>query len=919
MIVTFYSYKGGTGRTMALANIAALLAARGHRVLAVDFDLEAPGLWRYFAAVRKRLDQQPGLIDLLTAASAARGSPDIDWRDYVTQLPLGKVPLSLMTSGQLEEEYASRVLGFGWREFFQDARGGEFFERLRLEWREEYEFTLIDSRTGVTDTGGICTIMLPDMIVPVFVSNLQSIDGAVEVITRAQAARMALAYDRPPAAILPLLSRFEGAVEYENAQEWLDIAADRVEPFYRDWLPVGFGSRRALERTKLPYVPYFSFGEKLPALTEGTSDLGSLGFALNLVSTLIERKLEGAASILGGVAEDADALPEVRSGAEAPVRVFLSYASEDSEIAADMAGRLRDDGFEVFEPWVDAGTRFVEQIGAEIQRADAFLALLSPSYLASPWCRRERDLAILDGDPLYVLKVRDVPRELAGFLASYDWLDVTGPAEQQDDALRVLAGELTARSGGLPTRTARPAGQVFRDREGELDRVLRDLTNEDGSHFWLVTAPPGLGKSWFLSQVAEQLVQMEAWAITVVDLRVEPSGSRRDASALVGRLLGRPSAAPEPGDLLTLARDIAGGGRPLLCMLDSAELLEPGAVTAVRRALGEVDQILRQTGLRTWLALIVASRRAGEWAGVTPPPRLATLPLTEFRVEVVNDALRELAQNTNRSFSAAELRVTAGLVHRVTEGLPVPLMRCLDWIQQEQWIDMYRLAERTTFDQFVGPYIRDTLLAQRTLLPESRGPDNDALTVLQQVVRVLTPHRRITQSHLRYHLDQNPGLSVSPAGRRWTLEELWRAVTPISLFTQPLNEPWQEIQPATRRLLFRYHYSSDPERTEAHSQALAIERLLVGTQAGTEQAVFTVEALWHEATVLSLTDPAAMAARLTESARRLSSILAPTPAYTAQELRRSVQKRIAEDEELQQVLGQADGLLDSILEAVADP
>src|SRR5881398_1050556 len=42
--VTFYSYKGGVGRSMALANLAALLARRGRRVFMIDFDLEAPGL-----------------------------------------------------------------------------------------------------------------------------------------------------------------------------------------------------------------------------------------------------------------------------------------------------------------------------------------------------------------------------------------------------------------------------------------------------------------------------------------------------------------------------------------------------------------------------------------------------------------------------------------------------------------------------------------------------------------------------------------------------------------------------------------------------------------------------------------------------------------------------------------------------------
>ena len=48
-VLTFYSYKGGTGRTMALANTAWILASNGKKVRLVDWDLEAPGLHRYFA------------------------------------------------------------------------------------------------------------------------------------------------------------------------------------------------------------------------------------------------------------------------------------------------------------------------------------------------------------------------------------------------------------------------------------------------------------------------------------------------------------------------------------------------------------------------------------------------------------------------------------------------------------------------------------------------------------------------------------------------------------------------------------------------------------------------------------------------------------------------------------------------------
>ena len=42
--VAFYSYKGGVGRTLLLATAARFLALAGKKVVALDLDLEAPGL-----------------------------------------------------------------------------------------------------------------------------------------------------------------------------------------------------------------------------------------------------------------------------------------------------------------------------------------------------------------------------------------------------------------------------------------------------------------------------------------------------------------------------------------------------------------------------------------------------------------------------------------------------------------------------------------------------------------------------------------------------------------------------------------------------------------------------------------------------------------------------------------------------------
>ena len=297
MIVTFYSYKGGTGRTMALANVAILLAREGKRVLAVDFDLEAPGIWRFFEDLEPDLHRRNGLLDMLTAHSAGQ---TVDWREYVSIVEFGAGVISVMTSGLLDADYPARVLDFNWRDFFTQSDGGAFMEKLRAEWSREFDFVLIDSRTGITDTGGVCTIALPDLIAPVFVPNHQSVEGILDVLRRAQEGRKNLAYDRPPALVLPVLSRFDSRTEYESANEWLDLLAEKLGHLYADWLPKNIGPRKILERSKLPYVAYFSFGEKLPALQDSLSDPESLGYALSIIARLIGSHLADAEAVASG-------------------------------------------------------------------------------------------------------------------------------------------------------------------------------------------------------------------------------------------------------------------------------------------------------------------------------------------------------------------------------------------------------------------------------------------------------------------------------------------------------------------------------------------------------------------------------------------------------------------------------------------
>ena len=205
-IVTFYSYKGGTGRSMALANVAWVLASNNKRVLLIDWDLEAPGLHKYMAPFLQdaELKSSDGLIDFVIdyAAEASRratssGDLQLDGATEEPWLASRADPLRFaipvmwefpdggridrVPSGRQGPSYATRVNSFEWSVFYERLQGGRFLNQVAAAMRSRYDYILIDSRTGVSDTSGICTVQLPDSLAVFFTLNNQSISGASAV------------------------------------------------------------------------------------------------------------------------------------------------------------------------------------------------------------------------------------------------------------------------------------------------------------------------------------------------------------------------------------------------------------------------------------------------------------------------------------------------------------------------------------------------------------------------------------------------------------------------------------------------------------------------------------------------------------------------------------------------------------------
>src|SRR5438128_544162 len=113
---TFYSYKGGVGRSMACANMAALLAKWGYSVLVVDWDLEAPGLERFFFNSHLNsvsVQSKPGIVDLII--HYADGSA-LDWKECIQSIELVEAkPLSFISAGRKTDDYLERMQSIDFR------------------------------------------------------------------------------------------------------------------------------------------------------------------------------------------------------------------------------------------------------------------------------------------------------------------------------------------------------------------------------------------------------------------------------------------------------------------------------------------------------------------------------------------------------------------------------------------------------------------------------------------------------------------------------------------------------------------------------------------------------------------------------------------------------------------------------------
>ncbi|MFC5457294.1 KGGVGR-motif variant AAA ATPase [Prosthecobacter fluviatilis] len=215
-IFTFYSYKGGVGRSMALLNMAYYLHARGRHVLIVDLDLEAPGASGFLHRSDELLPRESlgDVVDVLqkvvdAVKQAPEGAepqlPAMDLKDYLRSVNPEKYATAVhpkaprarldVLGAEQGADYTARYSALELSSLNADqvADASDLLRGLLLlhsfpfhqPWQEEdavpepthYDYILVDSRTGLSEIGGLCIGPLSDRLIVLCGLNDQNIEG----------------------------------------------------------------------------------------------------------------------------------------------------------------------------------------------------------------------------------------------------------------------------------------------------------------------------------------------------------------------------------------------------------------------------------------------------------------------------------------------------------------------------------------------------------------------------------------------------------------------------------------------------------------------------------------------------------------------------------------------------------------------
>jgi WD40 repeat protein/tetratricopeptide (TPR) repeat protein len=197
--------------------------------------------------------------------------------------------------------------------------------------------------------------------------------------------------------------------------------------------------------------------------------------------------------------------------------IFISHSSRNNDRAIEVQAWLKDNGWvDVFldldpERGIVAGQRWKDALKEAAHRCEVVLALVSPEWLASSWCKSEIDAARLMGKKIIVALIGVDKSLVPPDLSDEQWIDL-----ERDPAAYVRLKEGLRRAGLDPSSFPLEPGRrpypgfayleekdaaLFFGRDAQIVRgldKLRSLARTGVERMLVILGASGSGKSSFL-------------------------------------------------------------------------------------------------------------------------------------------------------------------------------------------------------------------------------------------------------------------------------------------------------------------------------------------------------------------------------------------------------------------------------------
>jgi tetratricopeptide (TPR) repeat protein len=254
--ITFYSYKGGVGRTLALANIAKRLCEFNKRVCVIDFDLEAPGIPSKFPSDINPHSIKNGIVDYIHQYFV-EGTLPASILDYCVHFDIAsnKTPMYLIPAGNVDSrDYWKKLSSINWYELlYESGTGLKFFLDLKAKIKAQInpDFLLIDSRTGISEMSGITISILADQVVVLAVNNRENIDGAKKVLESLMRSGQALQKKLDTVLVLSRIPFTSSPNDRSKEQFFLAQIKSKFAKIYNDEVLIIHSDRELEEKESL--------------------------------------------------------------------------------------------------------------------------------------------------------------------------------------------------------------------------------------------------------------------------------------------------------------------------------------------------------------------------------------------------------------------------------------------------------------------------------------------------------------------------------------------------------------------------------------------------------------------------------------------------------------------------------------------